>query len=241
MTLEDTFERILRIYPKPFLNRFGEELRLGFQDEINSDPTDIDIYKFLGDTLTSAVWERLQATTWLYWCCAVLLIFLTQKVNFIRFFPNSLPFWHFVNGHNNLLYFILLTLTILLRLRREPTRLEWLGMGFFIFPIILPEIGLYSQNLGLVFSLIQCLGMVFFAISHQGTKDLDLPMRFLKVGFGLKGLSTLAFLIAENLNMLYSSENIVPILSVSTTVVEIIFYGALLMALLWRSRAAKIA
>jgi hypothetical protein len=71
MNLERVFESILRIYPKSFRERFGEELTLGFQDELNSKPSNLEVARLLSDTLTAAVWERLQATTWLYWLMAL--------------------------------------------------------------------------------------------------------------------------------------------------------------------------
>ncbi len=137
MNLERVFDSIMRIYPKSFRDRFGEELKLGFQDELNTNPSKLETANLIIDALTSATWERLQATKWLYWLFAFSAIVfysfslagmafsseVTQQIeeNLTPFFPYLL---------------ISTSFALLLRLERVPTRLEWFGMALsFFFPI----------------------------------------------------------------------------------------------------------
>lgn len=235
MNLERVFESILRIYPKSFRERFGEELKLGFQDELNGKPSKLELAKILGDTFTSAVWERLQASTWLYWLCALgtILFFLASAITV--FFPETND--QIYSGLNSFAaFFIIATpLVFLMRLERLPSRLEWLGMILCYNPFLFLT-GSNSVELGVWFAYSSTVGLGLFAISHQWTRGISIPVRSLKIGIGL-----MAVIMSVNnsigLGRIFPNDaSLTSMLKQFNLIFVTISISIVILALLWKPR-----
>jgi hypothetical protein len=175
MNLEHVFESILRIYPKSFRDRFGEELQLGFRDDLNTNPSKLELLKLIGDTFTAAVWERLQASRWLYWFCAVVTVFFYVASAITVFFPETNGQINAILNLPGLFFAVACPLAFLLRLERVPSRLEWAGLILSFNPMTLFFAGSTSIELAVWFTYVSCLGLGFFAISNQWTRGILIP------------------------------------------------------------------
>jgi hypothetical protein len=191
MNLERVFESILRIYPKSFHDRFGEELKLGFQDEINAKPSKLEIAKLLGDTITSAIWERLQATKWIYWLLAISTAVYLLVSSVTLFFPALSDPIYAVWKIFYVYICVSIPLVFLMRLERAPSRLEWLGMIIVANPMFFFWIDSNSLDLMFWFNFLTPLGFLLFAASYQWTRVMSLQVRLLKFGLALMALITI--------------------------------------------------
>jgi hypothetical protein len=187
MNLERVFESILRIYPKSFHDRFGEELKLGFQDEINAKPSKLEIAKLLGDTITSAIWERLQATKWIYWLLAISTVVFFLFSGITAIFPNTNDQIYEKIVSFTAFFSIATPLVFLMRLERVPSRLEWIGMLICYNPFLFLT-GSNSVELGVWLAYVSSVGLGLFAISNQLTRGISLQVRSLKFGLGLMAI-----------------------------------------------------
>ncbi len=236
MNLERVFDSILRIYPKSFRERFGEELELGFQDELNAHPSKLELAKLLVDTFTSAVWERMQATKWIYWLFAISTVLFFLASGIIVIFPNVNDQIYASIAPFTAFFIIATPLVFLMRLERMPSRLEWIGMIICYNPIILFWINSIPLNLAFWLNFLAPLGYLLFAISYQGIREMPLPVRLLKLGLGLLAVT----MIVNNMFMgriASLSEWLSSALGQFNSISIMLCIGFIVVALLWKPRA----
>jgi hypothetical protein len=64
MNLERIVDIILRIYPRAFRERFGDEFQRDFLAEFNAAKNRLEVWRLVADAFSCAIWERLQSTPW---------------------------------------------------------------------------------------------------------------------------------------------------------------------------------
>ena len=191
MNLERVFDSIIRIYPKSFRDRFGEELKLGFQDELNANPSKLEIAKLVIDALTSATWERLQETKWLYWLLAISTTVYLLVSSVTMFVPTLSEPIYAVWKMFYVYISISIPLVLLMRLERVPSRLEWLGMVIVGNPMFFFWVDSNSLDLMFWFNFLTPLGFLMFATPYLWTRAISLQVRSLKFGLILMALITI--------------------------------------------------
>jgi hypothetical protein len=138
MNTNRLFDFILRIYPRAFRTRFGDELRT--LHEHSASATRLETLKFMGDLLGGAIYERLRVWTWLRFAAALLLtswlaisvMYVTWTQATTAMFLTVLPGLMIVSD----LGVLTLLLALLSRLPRAPILLEWSPMLWGVLSVV---------------------------------------------------------------------------------------------------------
>ncbi len=242
MNLERVFDSILRIYPKPFRNRFGEELKLGFQDELDTNPSKLETAKLVIDALTSATWERLQATKWLYWLLAV-SVSAFYLISLLALFFNE-----FIIPINNVsrdfifLFIMFSPLVFLMRLEHVPTRLELLGVGMVLLsPLVFIVAKTESEKFIFALNFLSPIGMLLFAFSNQWTRSLSLLIRLLKFSLGSMAFLSIANNVLNVGHLVTVGEWHTSNFGRVSSFCAIPIIGILIISLLWKPRGNSLS